>query len=48
MDKRIDLQLTANQQSLIIILTITKTVSYTAYTTSKTVFCRFLSCLSRV
>jgi hypothetical protein len=44
MDTRIDMQPTDNQQSLIILLPITKTV----YTLSKTVFCPFLSCLIRV
>jgi hypothetical protein len=42
MDTSIDVQPTYNQQSLIILLPITKTVHYTVYTLSKTVFCRFL------
>jgi hypothetical protein len=42
------LQPTDNQQSLIILLPITKTAHYTVYTLSKTVFCHFLSCLIRV
>jgi hypothetical protein len=41
MDKIIDVQPTANQQSLIILLPITKMVHYTAYIASKTAFCRF-------
>jgi hypothetical protein len=41
MDTRIDVQPTDNQQSLIILLPITKTSHYTVYTLSKTVFCRF-------
>jgi hypothetical protein len=50
MDKNIDVQPTANQQSLIL-LPITKMVHYTAYRPSKTVFiCRFFklfnSCLT--
>jgi hypothetical protein len=42
MDKSIDVQSTDNQQSLTILLPITKTAHYTVYTLSKTVFCRFL------
>jgi hypothetical protein len=42
MDKSIDLQPTDNEQSLIILLPITKTAHYTVYTLSKTVFYRFL------
>jgi hypothetical protein len=45
MDKSINVQPTDNEQSLIILLPITKTVHYMVYTLSKTVFCRFLSCL---
>jgi hypothetical protein len=41
-DKSIDVQPTNNQQSLIILLPITKTAHYTFYTLSKTVFCHFL------
>jgi hypothetical protein len=41
MDKSIDVQPKTNQQSPIILLLITKTVHYKAYTLSKTVFCRF-------
>jgi hypothetical protein len=48
MDKSIDVQPTDNQQSLIILLPITKTTHYTVYTLSKTMFCHFLSCLIRV
>jgi hypothetical protein len=42
MDKSIDVQPTDNEQSLIILLPITKTAHYMVYTLSKTVFCRFL------
>jgi hypothetical protein len=42
MDTSIDVQPTNNQQSLIILLPITKTAHYTVYTLSKAVFCRFL------
>jgi hypothetical protein len=42
MDKSIDVQPIDNEQSLIILLPITKTAHYTAYTLSKTVFCCFL------
>jgi hypothetical protein len=42
MDKSIDVQPTDNEQSLIILLTITKTAHYMVYTLSKTVFCCFL------
>jgi hypothetical protein len=42
MDKSVDVQPTNNEQSLIILLPITKTAHYTVYTLSKTLFCRFL------
>jgi hypothetical protein len=42
MGTRIDVQPTDNQQSLIILLPITKTAHYTVYTLSKIVFCPFL------
>jgi hypothetical protein len=42
MDTSIDVQPTDKQQSLIILLPITKTAHYTVYTLSKTMFCRFL------
>jgi hypothetical protein len=42
MDTRIDVQPTDNQQSLIILLPITRTAHYTVYTLSKIVFCPFL------
>jgi hypothetical protein len=42
MDTRIDVQPTDNQQSLIILLPITKKAHYTVYTLSKTMFCPFL------
>jgi hypothetical protein len=42
MDTSIDVQPTGNQQSLIILLPITKTAHNTVYTLSKIVFCRFL------
>jgi hypothetical protein len=42
MDKSIDVQPTDNEQSLVILLPITKTAHYTIYTLSKIVFCHFL------
>jgi hypothetical protein len=46
MDKSIDVQPTDNQQSLIILLPITKTTHYTVYKLSKTMFCRFCELFS--